>query len=138
MNRLLEIILIVVAFETNSDDIFGSDESVTSAPEDDVSTISNYEGFDKTCFGIEDNEDEVEELQFFTGIISKVKYRLSCIGLWYGGNPADWEIECGSTAECPRLWRCYGDRCFPPAQTSGFFRKLGQPDTQGLVNLKVR
>ena len=74
MNRLLEIILIVVAFETNSDDIFGSDESVTSAPEDDVSTISNYEGFDKTCFGIEDIEDEVEELQFFTGIVSKVKY----------------------------------------------------------------
>ena len=77
MNRLLEIILIVVAFETNSDDIFGeSDESVTSAPENDVSTISNYEGFDKTCFGIEDIEDEVEELQFFTGIIciSKVKY----------------------------------------------------------------
>ena len=55
MNRLLEIILIVVAFETNSDDIFGSDESVTSAPEDDVSTISNYEGFDKTCFGMSSN-----------------------------------------------------------------------------------
>ena len=63
---------------------------------------------------------------------------MAFISLWYGGNPADWEIECESTAECPRLWRCYGDRCFPPAQTSGFFRKLGQPDTQGLVNLKVR
>ena len=69
MNRLLRIILLAVAFETNSGkNIFeASDDSVTSAPEHNVSTISDYEGFDKTCFGIDDDIDDEVELQFFTG-----------------------------------------------------------------------
>jgi len=87
------------------------------------------ENFDPTCLldihsnltnESQETEDDTEEVEFLDGSAQ-----------W-------WELQCEDESECPSLWECWKDYCFPPAPLPSYFRDVHSVTNDTVATYKAR